>query len=113
MRRIRICFLSISLALAACGGAEAGSPAGSEPAPDGGTSAPSLPDGAPRDAKVCAQGLEVGVGMAGFQGLAEGAEVRTEIGPQGAVMIVLAVRVSGVSPGDPTAPSPRDPRVRV
>ncbi len=60
-----------------------------------------------------APSLDLGLGGGGFHRLPDGATVATVIGPQGSPMMVLAVRASGIRPGDVAMPSMGDPLVRV
>jgi hypothetical protein len=47
-----------------------------------------------------------------FAALADGDEVTLVVGPQGALMLVLAVRTIGMDPGDPDSPgSPENPEI--
>lgn len=47
-----------------------------------------------------------------FAALADGDEVRLMVGPQGALMLVLAVRTSDMDPGEPDSPgSPENPEI--
>ncbi len=56
--------------------------------------------------------VNIGAGFDAFADLTDGDAVQVEAGPQGGLMVVLAIEAGGIVPGDPSDPShPDNPRM--